>query len=182
MEWILAENGARTQVRCLDIGAGSGCITLALKARRPGWSCVGIDSSQDTLTVARDNAERLDLPARFLRMDVREGLPDGRYDIIVSNPPYIPPSERERMAPSVLAHEPGLALFVPENDPLLFYRAVAERGREQLVAGGRIYVETNEFNNGAVTALLEETGYGLVEARRDMQGKLRMVRAVWPGQ
>ncbi len=180
VEWILEENAPGTQVQCLDVGTGSGCIILALAAKRPGWGCFGTDISQDALDIATANREELDLRVVFTQSDARGPLPypgEG-LDIIVSNPPYIPPSERSRMGPSVLTHEPELALFVPEDDPLLFYRHIAEQGKALLVRGGRLYLETNEFNHKDVVLLLEELGYGAVAGRQDLQGKQRMVRAV----
>lgn len=180
VEWILEDSGAGTQVQCVDIGTGSGCIPLALKARRPLWACTGLDVSADALAVARGNAEKLALKVDFLEADILENPTwhprTVAPNIIVSNPPYIPPSERAVMSPSALAHEPELALFVPENDPLLFYRRIAELSQDWLAAAGRLYFETNEFNNEAVVALLESQGYARVERRKDMQGKWRMVR------
>lgn len=180
VEWILEEHEAGTQVQCLDIGTGSGCIPLALKARRPTWTCAGADVSVGALEIARTNAEQLELAATFFELDALAESADleaGTYHLIVSNPPYIPPSERELMSPSTLAHEPDLALFVPEEDPLLFYRRITELGTRLLAPNGRLFFETNEFNNEAVAGLLEAQGYAKVERRKDLQGKWRMVAA-----
>lgn len=180
VEWILEEHVAGTQVQCLDIGTGSGCIPLALKSKRPLWTCNGVDVSTDALKVANGNAETLSLDVDFKELDVLQTpalhLRPATYNIIVSNPPYIPPSERDVMSPSTLAHEPELALFVSEEDPLLFYRSIAELSKDLLAENGQLYFETNEFNNEAVVSLLEALGYAEVERRKDLQGKWRMIR------
>ncbi|TXF87069.1 peptide chain release factor N(5)-glutamine methyltransferase [Neolewinella aurantiaca] len=180
VEWILEEHGAGTQVQCLDIGTGSGCIPLALKAKRPSWACTGVDVSSDALDIAKGNAEKLSLETDFRETDILEEpslhLRSAKWNIIVSNPPYIPPSERSVMSPSTLSHEPELALFVPEDDPLLFYRRITEASKELLAEGGNLYFETNEFNNEDVAALMKACGYSGVERRKDLQGKWRMVR------
>lgn len=180
VEWVLAGYPAGRPLRVLDVGTGSGCIALALKARRPAWAVTGMDVSEDALAVARGNAARLNLEVDFLAADARQphfAPAPPPYDLIVSNPPYIPPSERDRMGPSVLAHEPSLALFTTEDDPLLFYRAIAREGRRALAPNGSLYLETNEFNQDAVLELLRTEGYGEAEGRMDLQGKPRMVRA-----
>lgn len=182
VEWILEAHPAGKLYRLYDIGTGSGCIPLALKARRPSWRCVGLDVSQNALRIALENQELLKLDVDFISGNVLgSSFPgtDEDYDIIVSNPPYIPPSERDKMAPSTLMHEPELALFVPDEDPLIFYRLIAEKARQLLVIDGWIYFETNEFNNEEVANLLEELGYSKVERRRDLQQKWRMVRAMF---
>ena len=198
VEWILADHGEGTLRRVLDAGTGSGCISLALSARRPAWRLTGMDVSADALAVARGNAERLGLAVAFVPGDalqltsastIESGLADASpavapkeggingYDIIVSNPPYIPPSERDRMGASTLAHEPDLALFAPEDDPLVFYRRIAEAAKTQLRTGGQLYFETNEFNHNKVVELLRSTGWTDVQSRKDLQGKRRMIRA-----
>jgi len=188
VEWILEENAGDVQFNVLDLGTGSGCIPLALKARRPNWSCSGVDLSEKALEIAKANADRLQLDIDFGKVDVLEGTTKVQgliagekvgeffWDIIVSNPPYIPPSEKGKMSASTLAHEPDMALFVPEADALIFYRRIAEIGQVMLKSGGKIYVETNEFNNELVEKLFIEAGYVGVERRQDLQGKWRMVR------
>lgn len=183
VEWILEENPRDEALHIQDIGTGSGCIPLALKARRPRWTCTGTDVSPEALDVARGNATELQLDVDFERHDVlavstHQPTTTGQQNIIVSNPPYIPPSEKSKMDASTLTHEPALALFVPEDDPLVFYRLIAKKARELLVEGGKLYFETNEFNNDEVVALLKSAGYGEVEARKDLSGKWRMVRGV----
>ncbi|NJB84599.1 release factor glutamine methyltransferase [Lewinella marina] len=181
VEWILEDHNQHTVRSVIDIGTGSGCIPLALQARRPAWTCRGVDLSEAALEVARENARRLDLPVTFHQGDVlEESMAEGRYDVIVSNPPYIPPSERSKMDASTLEHEPEMALFVPEEDPLLFYRRLAGQGHHGLKAGGQLYCETNEFNSEEVLKLFLDAGYADVVRRKDLQNKWRMVRATLP--
>ncbi|MEM1357895.1 MAG: peptide chain release factor N(5)-glutamine methyltransferase [Bacteroidota bacterium] len=180
VEWILSRHGADTALHVIDLGTGSGCIPLALKARRPGWTCSGLDVSQDALAVARENAKRLGLDVHFASFDLlKEPMNESgalRGDLLISNPPYIPPSERERMSASTLAHEPKLALFVPEENPLLFYRRILEIAPDFLPNGGDIFVETNEYNNQEVAELFAAKLEGVVERQQDLQGKWRMVK------
>ena len=182
VEWILEDNPIGSVRRVVDLGTGSGCIPLALQARRPEWFCEGIDVSKEALEVAADNRAMLNSTVIFNEGDILQGsfTRTGYYDIIVSNPPYIPPSERDRMGISVLEHEPDLALFVPEDDPLVFYRRVGELGLDGLKSDGVIYLETNEHNSDQVMRLLQDLGYGPVERRKDLQRKWRMIRARRP--
>lgn len=181
VEWLLEENAPGGPLQVLDIGTGSGCIALATKHQRPEWSVEAVDVSQDALAIAKENAENLGLELTFHSEDIHDPtltFPEGYFDIIVSNPPYIPPSEKDKMSASTLAHEPELALFVPEKDPLLFYGRALELGQLSLRPNGRLYVETNEYNNDLVAKLFKRFGYRDVETRNDLQGKPRMVRGV----
>lgn len=179
VEWIL-EDYPKSEVRhLLDVCTGSGCIPLALKARRPGWVIGGFDVSPEALEIATANRDLLGLDIAFTHSDALMEWAAANYDIIVANPPYIPPSEKASMSASTLAHEPGLALFVPEDDPLVFYRHIAQEARKVLMDSGQLYLETNEFNNAEVVALLEEMGYQSVTRRQDMAGKWRMVRGTF---
>ncbi|MBB4078640.1 release factor glutamine methyltransferase [Lewinella aquimaris] len=183
VEWILTDHPASTYRSIVDIGTGSGCIPLALKRKRPQWECSGIDVSPEALAVAAENAERLSSACTFSRADVLHDsftLATGSVDVLVSNPPYIPPSELQRMGESTVQHEPHLALFVPEEDPLVFYRRIAELGRDGLKDHGHLYFETNEFNNELVVELLRSEGYRDVQRKQDLQGKWRMVRGTRP--
>jgi release factor glutamine methyltransferase len=178
VEWILEETAPGQELRVMDIGTGSGCIALALKHKRPEWTVTGYDLSEYALAIARENAEKLELDLSFLQGDaLKPATFTAPYDIIVSNPPYIPPSEKDRMGASTLAHEPDMALFVPEEDPLLFYREIAGIAEARLEPGGHLFFETNEFNNEQVVELLKALGFASVEARQDIQGKWRMVLA-----
>lgn len=171
----------------LDAGLGSGCIGLTLKAKRPGIQLFGLENSPAALAVASENARRL-LPGQqvhfqegdMLDADDWESLP--ALDVVVSNPPYIPTTERHLMPAHVLKHEPEAALFVPEpNDALLFYRALADFSKVKLRPGGALFVECNEFNAPMVAAVFREKGFDEVELRRDLSGADRMVRGVLTG-
>ncbi|CAH0999598.1 Release factor glutamine methyltransferase [Neolewinella maritima] len=180
VEWILEEHVGGSQRRALDLGTGSGCIPLALKMRRPEWTLEALDVSEAALAVARKNARERDVHITFHQQDMAEAsavLPAAQYDLLVSNPPYIPPSEEKHMSRSTLAFEPRLALFVPEDDPLLFYRHVFNTGKILLRPGGMVYVETNAHNSEQVLQLFRSGGYTQVQRKRDLQGKWRMLRA-----
>lgn len=181
VEWIIS--GCKFpigQLTILDIGTGSGCIAVALK-RRLGkaevWSC---DSSHEALRVAEKNATDLGVTVQFRELDFldeaqRDPLP--RFDIIVSNPPYIPEKDKTDMQPNVLNYEPAAALFVPDDDPLVFYKAIATFGKTHLQPGGAIYMELHE-NTGAAAARFFEANNYSTELKKDMQGKDRMLKAV----
>jgi release factor glutamine methyltransferase len=180
VEWIITNCKFPVgELRILDIGSGSGCIPIALKRRLGKAAVWGCDISEQALAIARLNAGNLGADVNFVQLDFlsfneREKLP--MFDIIVSNPPYIPQKEREQMSKNVLDFEPSLALFVPDNDALMFYAAIADFGKQHLKADGNIYVEISE-NLGAATAALFQTNEYHTEIKKDMQGKDRMIRA-----
>jgi len=167
-------------LKILDIGSGSGCIPIALKRRirkAEVWSC---DISAKALEVAKRNAETLGAEINFIQLDFLDKaawnqLPS--FDIIVSNPPYVPEKDKDTMKPNVLQYEPASALFVPDNDPLIFYKAIAEFGKEHLNKGGSIYCEIHEATGEEVARLFNLNGYS-TELKKDMQQKDRMVKAV----
>lgn len=180
VEWIIANlKFPIDELKILDIGTGSGCIPIALKRRirkAEVWAC---DISDLALTIARKNADDNGALVDFVGLDFldkeqRAQLP--QVDIIVSNPPYVPQKDKESMAKNVLDHEPHTALFVPDNDPLVFYKAIAEFGKGHLHKGGAIYCEIHESLGEDVSALFGSQGY-TVELKKDMQQKDRMLRA-----
>jgi release factor glutamine methyltransferase len=169
-----------TQLKILDVGTGCGCIPLALKKTMLRGEVWGCDISEEALNVARRNGSTLNIRVDFQGMNFLDHaqqklLPT--VDIIVSNPPYIPLKDKEQMNANVVNHEPHTALFVPDNDPLIFYRALAEFGKKRLYENGSIYMEIHEEIGNDVVNLFKENGYINVELRRDMQGKERMVKA-----
>lgn len=169
-----------TLLKILDVGTGSGCIALLLKHLMPLAEVWGCDASDAALNIARRNGSELDIRVDFVPLDFLDAAQQVQLptvDIIVSNPPYIPLSDKETMQPNVVAHEPHLALFVPDNDALVFYKALAQFGKERLYAGGAIYVEIHEALGAEVVALFEKEGYKNVLIKKDMQGKDRMVKA-----
>jgi len=181
VEWII--DGCRfpiDKLSILDIGSGSGCIAIALK-RRLGkaevWSC---DISTEALQVAKKNAANLGVDVNFILLDfldVKQRATLPYFDIIVSNPPYITIKETKDMRPNVLDYEPSTALFVPEDDPFVFYRAIAGFGKKHLKKGGSIFAELNEGLGKQTADIFSANGY-LAEMKRDMQHKERMIKAM----
>ncbi len=178
--WIIRD-ARNPEGSILDIGTGSGCIALALKAGLPGARVAGCDLSEEIVALAAENAAVNHLEARFFRADILrwEEYPDWeRQDIIVSNPPYVTPGEKRAMKKNVLAYEPFPALFFPGQDPLLFYRRITGMAVRWLNPGGELYVEINERFGDEVGTLLLDSGFGEVEIKKDLHGKARMVRGV----
>ena len=177
---ITAEQPARPGLRVLDVGTGSGCLALALARALSGSVVLAVDISAAALIVARRNAARYAPAVAFQELDILRdipaGLAPGTLDVLVSNPPYVRESERPLMRDNVLAWEPATALFVPDHDPLLFYRRLVEIGRELLVSGGGIYLEINEALGAEMAALLGEADFEDVRVLPDMFGRARMVR------
>jgi release factor glutamine methyltransferase len=168
------------ELKILDVGTGSGCLALALKKAMPGAEVWGCDVSEPALNVARRNGSELDIRVDFQFVDFLDPVQQKflpTVDLIVSNPPYVPLQDKEAMHPNVLLYEPHRALFVDNNDPLLFYKALAQFGKQRLYPGGRLYIEIHESLGQEVVALFRQEGYDPVELRKDMQGKDRMVRA-----
>lgn len=179
--WVL-EEPVSNGVKLLDVGLGSGCIAISIRKKRPGWTVYGMEVSEEALAVAQQNSETLvGGNTRFfhgnaLKKQDWQNLP--ALDIVISNPPYIPAAERTLVPAHVLNHEPHLALFVTDDDPLLFYRVIAGMSLEKLKSGGRLFFECNEFNAGEVAEMLGQSGFTSIESRKDICGADRMVRAV----
>jgi len=183
VEWITADCQGTEGVRILDIGTGSGCIPVTLYKRLEAYrpQVASWDISEKALEVAGRNAVVNGAVVTFCCQDVlSESLPETEVDVLVSNPPYIAEKEKASMERNVLDWEPGLALFVPDDDPLLFYRRIAEAGLRILSPGGRLYYEINRAYGKETVALLERLGYTEVELRKDLSGNDRMVKAVRP--
>jgi len=184
VDWIVKDprSNGDTQLKIIDIGTGSGCIPISLKKLIPEAETEALDVSRKALQVASRNAEKLKADLRFIEMDFtdrNQWNTLGRYDIIVSNPPYIPLSERREMAQHVTDHEPHLALFVPDEDPFRFYRLLAEFAGSHLKEDGAVYMEIHESFGKEVPALFREKGFCKIELKKDMQGKDRMLRAAY---
>ncbi len=180
VNWIFTDHAKEPGgKKLLDIGTGSGCIPITLKKKLPGLDITAIDISEDALAVASQNAGLVQNSPHFIQMDFLveknwEKLPV--FDIIVSNPPYIKGSEKNSMQKNVLAYEPSLALFVPDEDALLFYRKTLLFADNHLATDGSIYFEINEQAGNEMTQLLTEHGY-VSEMKKDLQGKNRMIKA-----
>lgn len=176
---VLREQPARPGLRMLDVGTGSGCLALALAQARPEAQVWAVDISTEALAVARRNGSRYAPQVAFQQVDILQSLPPdiapGTLDVLVSNPPYVRESERTLMRENVLAWEPATALFVPDADPLLFYRRLGEVGQELLRPGGGIYLEINQEFGAETAALLTGQGYGQVRVEADIFGQARMV-------
>ncbi len=182
VEWMvndIKKSGSK-KVSLIDIGTGSGCIPIAVKKKMPNSAVFAVDVSGEALQVAKLNRIQQKVPVDFLQLDFlneKEWDRLGKYDIIVSNPPYIKESEKTEIKDNVLKYEPYLALFVPDEDALLFYKAIAKFSRKHLEAGGSVYVEINEALGEEVAEVFEQNGFSNIILKKDLQGKDRMVRA-----
>lgn len=175
------QSDATDQLKIIDIGTGSGCIALALKKAIPKAEVWGCDVSEEALTVARRNGATLDIRVDFQGLNFLDEaqqtlLPT--VDVLVSNPPYVPLRDKELMRPNVVDYEPHTALFVPNDDALLFYKAIAVFAKKRLYPKGSIYLEIHEELSNEVVDLFRKEGYHKVEVRKDMQGKERMIKAI----
>ncbi len=175
VQWIIDQ--ARDSDTMLDIGTGSGCIaiTLALETRA---MVTALDVSAASLDVARQNAVDLGAKVNFLQADILKHEPEGKFDVIVSNPPYVRVMEKVEIKPNVLRHEPHLALFVSDDDALLFYRRITSLAMECLKPGGWLYFEINQYLGPETVALMKAMGFADVQLRQDLLGNDRMVRAI----
>ncbi len=165
--------------RILDVGTGSGCIAISLAKELPDALVTAWDVSPEALSVARANARKLQADVRFVECDVLACQVDevGLYDVIVSNPPYVTEAEKADMEPNVLQWEPSLALFVPDDDPLRFYRRIAVLGRDMLADGGRLYFEINRAYGREMVEMLRAMGYVGVRVEKDLSQNDRFVIA-----
>lgn len=171
-------------LRILDIGTGSGCIAIALAKHLPQAKVYALDVSERALEVARENARLNQVDITFLKNDILapelELELELELDIIVSNPPYVRELEKEEMKNNVKDHEPSLALFVSDGDPLVFYRAIAQFGRTRLKEGGSLYLEINQYLGEETKALLKAHNFSEIELRKDIFGNDRMLKAIVP--
>lgn len=177
---LTSSDNKNKQLDVLDIGAGSGCIAITLKLKRPQWRIFALEEDLDALNVGRINSRRLNTQLHFLRINfLDESYWDSlsKYDMIVSNPPYIGNNEVDKMSASTIKHEPHKALFVESGDALQFYRSIATFGKSHLKESGSIFVELNEFRAKHIEALFKSSGYTDVTIHLDLQGKERMLSA-----
>lgn len=182
VEWIVSDFKKQKdskQTNIIDIGTGSGCIPVPLKKELPEADITAIDVSEKALSVAKKNAAELDAAIDFFQIDFLkedEWQTLSQYDIIVSNPPYIPINEKEILAKNVTDFEPEIALFVMENDPFIFYKAIAKFAKSHLKENGKIYVEVHEEYAKNVKDIFEKSGF-ISEIKKDIYDKERMVKA-----
>uniref|UniRef100_UPI0040484A2E peptide chain release factor N(5)-glutamine methyltransferase n=1 Tax=Roseivirga sp. TaxID=1964215 RepID=UPI0040484A2E len=177
VDWICQENELDAP-NILDIGTGTGCIPIALKKAIPEAKVNAVDISREALALAKENAQANDVTIDFAQLDVlKDVIPFQQLDIIVSNPPYIPIQEKESMDSNVVDFEPPLALFVSDEDPLIFYRVIAEQAIQIINLGGILYFEIHENFGQMLVTLMEEIGFTNVTLKQDLQGKDRMIQA-----
>lgn len=182
VQLIYRQHAGQEHLQLLDIGTGSGCIAISLALELNAAKVYALDVSIDALQLAQENARTLGAEVDFLECNILTAYPANipPLDLIVSNPPYVMRKEAQLMKANVLDWEPGLALFVEDEGPLLFYRRIARLATEHLKANGWLYFEINESCGAAVVRMLDSLGFKQVMIRQDLQGKDRMVQAQWP--
>ncbi len=181
VDWIIKESkvkSQKSQVKILDIGTGSGCIAISLAKNIPNAQVYAIDVSEKALIMARKNAERNQVNVTFLNQNILETEDlNQKFDIIVSNPPYVRNLEKEEINKNVLEYEPHLALFVEDDDALIFYRKITELAIKNLSENGQLYFEINQYLGKAMVELLEKHHFKNIELRKDIYGNDRMTFA-----
>lgn len=186
VDWILKEIRSKQKqpdkgLKILDIGTGSGCIPIALKKNLPEAEVWAIDISPEALETAGKNAALNQTDVRFFQADIlnldQKEILNTKYSILVSNPPYVTMAEKEQMHANVLEHEPHTALFVPDQDPLIFYQAIANFAQKHLEKDGSLFFEINENLGAQTLELLKYKGFNHCELRKDLRGKERMIKA-----
>ena len=181
VQWVIDDHkNSVDKLNVIDIGTGSGCIPVSLKLAFTSATVTACDISKDALALAKINASLLDAIISFIKTDFLSPASEilsGEYDIIISNPPYIPFSERSTLHANVRDYEPAIALFVPDDDALVFYKAIATFGKTNLREKGSIYCELDAAHAAACKILFEAEGYKYVEIRKDMSGNWRMLKA-----
>lgn len=181
VEWILESQKtiAETQkLRILDIGTGSGCIAISLAKNLPNASVQAIDVSEKALATAKKNSERNKVDVIFIKQNILQTEDLGQqFDVIVSNPPYVRNLEKQEIKKNVLDNEPHLALFVEDNDALIFYKKIAELAQKNLVPNGQLFFEINQYLGKETVTLLAEMGFKNIELRKDIYGNDRMIKA-----
>jgi release factor glutamine methyltransferase len=178
VDWILKDI-QNEKLNILDIGTGTGCIAVALAKNLPHSEITAVDYSREILETAKENAEINHVGIRFIKANIlKEDLPRGRFDVIVSNPPYVRKSEKKFMHRNVLDHEPPESLFVDDQDPLIFYRSIIRLADNHLAEKGILYFEINEYLVYEIHTLLKKYGYQNIELKKDLNNKNRMIKAL----
>lgn len=179
VNWVLEDIKNRDDdLEIIDIGTGSGCIAISLAKLKPNVNVTAIDISKSALEVAKKNALLNEVDVQFREVDIlKAGSLSKKYDSIISNPPYVREMERDKMHNNVLQNEPSAALFVPDEEPLLFYGAIAKLAREGLKENGVLYMEINQYLGEDVKMLLKEFNFSEIQLRKDIFGNDRMIKA-----
>ena len=176
--WIINDQNNKQNISILDVGTGSGCIAIALAKNLPEAKVFALDVSEKALKIARQNAVDNGVTIEFIEADIFDvDLGNLQFDVIVSNPPYVRELEKETMSSNVLNHEPHLALFVKDDDPLLFYRSIVEVANNTLKSKGFLYFEINEFLGNLTRQLVQKLNYCNIELKKDLFMKDRMIKA-----
>lgn len=179
----LAQDKQNRNLKILDIGTGSGCIAVSLAKNLPNSKVCALDISTEALKIASENAKNNQMSVNFVHNDILDTSvsfmtePQRKFDIIVSNPPYVRELEKKEMHANVLHHEPDIALFISDEDPLIFYRAIIQFSKEHLNENGIVYLEINQYLGKEMIALLQNNSFVNIELRKDMFGNDRMIKA-----
>ena len=178
VDWIMKDHSDKNKLSILDIGTGSGCIPICLAKNLPKGSISTLDVSEEAIKVAQENSKMNEAVVEFINDDILTYSSDSnKYDVIVSNPPYVRHLEKPEIKKNVLAYEPHLALFVEDSDPLIFYRKIAEFAIENLTNNGVLYFEINQYLGQETVNLVKSYGFTSVELRKDLSGNDRMLKA-----
>ena len=185
VSWIIKDSKNK-QASILDVGTGSGCIAISLANKLKNATVSAIDISDKSLSIAKQNAMLNDVKVNFIKVDVLEfefseqlkSHLDSKYDVIVSNPPYVRMLEKELMQPNVIEHEPDIALFVEDEDPLLFYRKISQLSKQYLKQDGVLYFEINEYLSKEMKVMLDSEEFKNIEIKKDIFEKDRMIKCI----
>ncbi|SHJ04219.1 peptide chain release factor N(5)-glutamine methyltransferase [Aquimarina spongiae] len=179
VDWILKDHlGVAYELKILDIGTGSGCIAITLAKNLPNAKVYAIDVSEKALALAKQNADKNQVKIEFIQLDVlKEEIDEANFDIVVSNPPYVRELEKTEMKTNVLENEPALALFVSNDDPLIFYRRISVLSKQLLTEHGRLYFEINQYLGAETKELIDKLQFNTVTLRKDIYQNDRMIRA-----
>ncbi len=175
VDWIIETVGGKAEGALIDLGTGSGCIAIALKKHLKNWTIAAIDYSTAALAVASQNANDQRVIIDFFAADILTYCTSEKFDVMVSNPPYVKEDEKEAMNADVLHHEPHGALFVSNENPLIFYKAIADLALMGLQQNGYLFFEINEYLGSSTVAMLSDKGFADIVLKKDMQGKDRMI-------
>ena len=177
VDWVVKDNKG-TYKDYLDIGCGSGCIIIALSKNLEG-TFQGLDISRDALDIARKNRDYYNLDIDLESFDIMDSRLNSSWDVIISNPPYVLTSQKKHMHQNILDHEPHIALFVDDKDPLMYYNRIADQAKDSLVSMGSLYFEINDMFGDKIVNMLSLKGFVNIELKKDINDKERMVKAVW---